>query len=124
LKRTTIFNFPITLGKYQDFINNIIESAKAGSGKYIYVANVHMLIEACRNKSFLDQAHRAFIITPDGKPITWALRLLNGIKQDRVAGMDLLPALFAKAEEAQLPVYIYGGTIALLDQTIKYLKNN
>jgi N-acetylglucosaminyldiphosphoundecaprenol N-acetyl-beta-D-mannosaminyltransferase len=47
--------------------------------------------------------------------------LLSGIKQDRVAGMDMLPDLLSACEEEQLPVFIYGGTNSLIDKTRTYI---
>src|ERR1700687_4243458 len=105
MKRINIFDFPVSLGKYQDFTDNIIESALQRISKYVYVANVHMLIESIWNKGFREMARKAYLITPDGKPLTWALKLLYGIQQDRVAGMDILPDLLQKAEKIQLPVF-------------------
>ncbi|MDP9042756.1 MAG: WecB/TagA/CpsF family glycosyltransferase, partial [Bacteroidota bacterium] len=104
MRKLTIFNFPISVGKYNEYLDSIIESAGLRISKYIYVANVHMLVEAYMNKSFLDKVCNAFMITPDGKPLTWALKLIYGIKQDRVAGMDILPALLERAEKTRLPV--------------------
>jgi N-acetylglucosaminyldiphosphoundecaprenol N-acetyl-beta-D-mannosaminyltransferase len=122
MRKLTIFNFPVSIGKYHEFLDSIFESAVLRKSKYIYVANVHMLIEAYLNKSFLDKVCNAFMITPDGKPLTWALKLLYGIKQDRVAGMDILPELLDRAEKTQLPVFIYGGTDSLLELAGKYIK--
>jgi N-acetylglucosaminyldiphosphoundecaprenol N-acetyl-beta-D-mannosaminyltransferase len=124
MKKMQVLNFPISIGKYQDYIEYIIDSATAGVSQYIYVANVHMVVEAFWNKSFSEKVRRASVVTPDGKPLTWALRLLHGIKQDRVAGMDVFPALLKKSEKMQLPVYIYGGTDALLFRTREYLNNH
>jgi N-acetylglucosaminyldiphosphoundecaprenol N-acetyl-beta-D-mannosaminyltransferase len=121
MKKMQVLNFPISIGKYQDYIEYIIDSATTGVSEYIYVANVHMVVEAFWNKSFSDKVRAASLVTPDGKPLTWALRLLHGIKQDRVAGMDVLPALLTKSEKMQLPLYIYGGTEALLFKTREYL---
>jgi N-acetylglucosaminyldiphosphoundecaprenol N-acetyl-beta-D-mannosaminyltransferase len=119
-----IFNFPISVGKYDDYIEYIMESASTGRSQYIYVANVHMVVEAFWNKSFSEKVRQAGLVTPDGKPLTWALRLLHGIKQDRVAGMDILPALLKQSEKSQTPVYIYGGTETLLSRTRHYLDRN
>jgi N-acetylglucosaminyldiphosphoundecaprenol N-acetyl-beta-D-mannosaminyltransferase len=119
-----VLNFPISIGKYQDYIEYIINSATTGVSEYIYVANVHMVVEAFWNKSFSEKVRKAIVVTPDGKPLTWALRLLYGIKQDRVAGMDVLPALLKKSEKMQLPVYIYGGTESLLQKTSLYLNTH
>lgn len=124
MKTMQIFNFPITVGKYQDYIEYIMNSAATGRSQYVYVANVHMVVEAFWNKSFSEKVRRAGLVTPDGKPLTWALRLLHGIKQDRVAGMDILPALLKQSEKRQTPVYIYGGTETLLSRTQQYLGRN
>jgi N-acetylglucosaminyldiphosphoundecaprenol N-acetyl-beta-D-mannosaminyltransferase len=124
MKKMQVLNFPISIGKYQDYIEYIIESATNGVSQYIYVANVHMVVEAFWNKSFSEKVRLAGVVTPDGKPLTWALRLLHGIKQDRVAGMDVLPTLLKRSEKMQLPLYIYGGTESLLFRTREYLKKN
>ena len=121
MKTMQILNFPISIGKYQDYIEYIMNSASNGRSQYIYVANVHMVVEAFWNKSFSEKVRHAGLVTPDGKPLTWALRLLHGIKQDRVAGMDILPALLKQSETNQTPVYIYGGTENLLNRTQNYL---
>lgn len=124
MKQMQILNFPISIGKYQDYIEYIIDSAQAGSSQYIYVANVHMVVEAFWNKSFSEKVSKASVVTPDGMPLTWALRLLHGIKQDRVAGMDVLPALLKRSEKMQLPVYVYGGTESMLVRTHDYLRGH
>jgi N-acetylglucosaminyldiphosphoundecaprenol N-acetyl-beta-D-mannosaminyltransferase len=121
MRKLTIFNFPVSVGKYQDYLDDIIKTAVSRTSKYIYVANVHMLIEAYMSKSFLEKVYNAFMVTPDGKPLTWALRLLYGIRQDRVAGMDILPALLERAEKTELPVFIYGGTDELLERAGDYI---
>jgi N-acetylglucosaminyldiphosphoundecaprenol N-acetyl-beta-D-mannosaminyltransferase len=122
MKKNLLFNFPIDTGRYQYFINRITDAAISGQGKSVYVANVHMVIEAFRSKSFLEKVQKAWMVLPDGKPLTWALRLLYGIRQDRVAGMDILPALLVRSQELSLPVYFYGGTSSMLNTTNDYLK--
>lgn len=81
-----------------------------------------MYIEAYRNSDFLEQINNADIVTPDGQPLVWMLKLLYGIKQDRVAGMDVLPDLLLRMEKENLPVYFYGGTQNMLDKTAEYIK--
>jgi N-acetylglucosaminyldiphosphoundecaprenol N-acetyl-beta-D-mannosaminyltransferase len=81
-----------------------------------------MFIEAYRQESFLKIINDADIVTPDGMPLTWALKILYGVKQPRVAGMDLLPDLLKKAEEEHLSVYFYGGAVNTLADTNEYVK--
>ncbi len=83
-----------------------------------------MFVEAYLDESFCKIVKEADIITPDGKPLTWGMRLLYGIRQDRVAGSDILPDLLQQSEMQSLSVYFYGGSQKLLDETSEFLKNN
>ena len=124
LFKQTIFNFPINLGTYRDFINEIIYLANSGTHSFVCFANVHQLIEAYRNPPFATMIKKAALVAPDGMPLTWALRLLFKIKQERVAGMDLLPILLREAEIKKLPVFFYGGTEQMLIKTKEHINKN
>lgn len=116
-------NFPLNLGNYSSFINAIVSLACQKQSSIVCVANVHMFIEARRDHDFLELIKNAEIVTPDGKPLTWALKSLYGIKQDRVAGMDLLPDLLRIMSEQHVSAYFYGGEPETLDKANIYLKN-
>jgi N-acetylglucosaminyldiphosphoundecaprenol N-acetyl-beta-D-mannosaminyltransferase len=81
-----------------------------------------MLVEAYRNTTFASVVENAAVITADGKPITWAIRSLFGIRQPRIAGMDLLPDLIKEAALKNISVYFYGGTRKLLKKTKQHLR--
>lgn len=108
-----LISININTGSYRTFIHEVVEMAGRESS-YTCIANVHMLVEAYSNVSFARIVNDANIITPDGLPLTWGLKLLHGIKQDRVAGMDLLPDILKEAEKLTIPVYFYGGTENML----------
>lgn len=111
--KKSLISINIDTGAYKSFVNEVMDmSAKESS--YTCIANVHMLVEAYGNASFARIVNDADIITPDGVPLTWGLKLLHGIKQDRVAGMDLLPDILKEAEKMSIPVYFYGGTEEML----------
>ncbi|HVF81732.1 MAG TPA: WecB/TagA/CpsF family glycosyltransferase [Flavisolibacter sp.] len=110
MNKLTVFSIPVSTGPYAEFVTAIIDAAAAKRSEYVCLANVHMLAEAYRNKEFSNVVRKANIITPDGKPLGWALRLLYGIKQDRVAGVDLTQDLLQAANIKNIPVYFYGGT--------------
>jgi N-acetylglucosaminyldiphosphoundecaprenol N-acetyl-beta-D-mannosaminyltransferase len=107
----------INLGTYSSFISTLIEKAKEKKPYYACVANVHMLIEAHHSGQYTNIVNGADLVTPDGKPLTWALKFLYGIKQDRVAGMDLLPDLLKESEMNNISIAFYGGTQTMLDKT-------
>jgi N-acetylglucosaminyldiphosphoundecaprenol N-acetyl-beta-D-mannosaminyltransferase len=123
MKRQQIINFEISTGKYSSFISDILALAKQRSSSNVCVANVHMFIEAYQDKNFINVVNDADIVTPDGRPLAWGLRLLHGIKQERVAGSDLLPDILEQMMMQGLSAYFYGGSEDLLERTGSYLKN-
>lgn len=121
LQRDTLFGLPISTGSYAAFMREIRERSSRKESDYICVANVHMFMEAQHDAHLRDSIYGASIVTPDGVPLCWALKLLNGIRQERVAGMDLLPDLLGAAGTWGRSIFIYGGTEAMLRQTVAYL---
>src|SRR3979490_1896777 len=116
MEKKEMVGIPINLGDYNSFVSEVFKLTRGESGSYVCIANVHMLIEAYNTEMFSSILNSASIITPDGKPLTWGLRLLYGIRQDRVAGMDLLPDLLRHASQEKLPIFFYGGTSEMLDK--------
>ncbi|MCO6497944.1 MAG: WecB/TagA/CpsF family glycosyltransferase [Chitinophagaceae bacterium] len=114
MKKEFLINFGITTGAYHDFVQTITGWALSAKSAYICVANVHMFIEAHKDDLFSNIINNADMVTPDGKPLVWGLRLLSGIKQERVAGMDLVPSLLDQAEKYGVKVFFYGGTEEML----------
>lgn len=124
MEKKKIFGIGVSIASYQAFIDQVMQLAQNRQSSYTCVANVHMLVEAFRKPLFAKVVKDAEIVTPDGIPLTWSLKLINGVSQPRVAGMDLLPDLLQRCMLEQLPVYFYGGTEEMLAQTSFYLSQN
>lgn len=124
MEHINLLHFKITLGRYPQFIEHILSLAAERRSSAVYVANVHMFIEAYKSAAFSQIISEGDVVTPDGMPLTWALKLVHGINQDRVAGMDILPELLGGLGARKLPVYIYGGTPELISRTEDYLAAN
>ncbi len=124
MEKLNLLSLSISTGSYKDITDNILSLAKARISSYTCVANVHMLVEAHKDKAFADIVNNADVITPDGKPITWGIKLMHHQEQDRVAGMDLLPSLLAGACDRGVPVYFLGGTERMLERTRIYAGMN
>jgi len=116
----SLISININTGAYKSFVKEVVEMSGKKSS-YTCVANVHMLVEAYTNPSFASIVNNADMITPDGMPLTWGLKLLHGVRQDRVAGMDLLPDILREAEQKAIPVYFYGGTEKMLAAIEDYM---
>ena len=122
LGKKALINFSISTGRYRQFIEDITTLAAARVSATVYFANVHMYIEAHNDEGFLELINNADIVTPDGQPLAWIMKVFYGIKQDRVSAMDMLPDLLQQMEKEKLPVYFYGGTQNMLDQTSKFVQ--
>ena len=112
-----LISINITLGKYKSFVDKIISLSKSKISAYVCVANVHMLVECSKDKAYGTLVNNADIITPDGMPLAKSLKLVYGIDQDRVAGMNLLPDLLLESEKQGLSVFFYGGDDVLIEKT-------
>jgi N-acetylglucosaminyldiphosphoundecaprenol N-acetyl-beta-D-mannosaminyltransferase len=81
-----------------------------------------MVVEAYMDPEFASVVNNAKLVATDGKPLTWALKLLYGIEQERIAGMDLLPELLSHCEKSGLKVGFYGSTEKMLERTKNYIQ--
>ncbi len=124
MRKKELLSLNVNTGAYKDFVGHLLQLAEEKESKYTCFANVHMLIEGYNDPVFASIVNNANLIAPDGKALTWALRLLYGIKQDRVAGMDVMPDLMQRAVDRNLSVYFYGGTDEMMVHTKSFVGNN
>lgn len=118
--RHQVVGLTITACGYDQFIGQVIDAARHRESGYACFANAHMIVEAARNPTFGQAVNRSTWTLADGVPLTWALRWLYGIRQERITGLDVLPTLFREADRHQLAVYIYGSTSEVLAMCNRY----
>jgi N-acetylglucosaminyldiphosphoundecaprenol N-acetyl-beta-D-mannosaminyltransferase len=75
-------------------------------------------MESYDSEEFRGVMNAADLVTPDGMPLVWALRLLGRRDATRVYGPDLTPMLLQKAEEEGVPVGFYGAAQWVLDRLL------
>ena len=119
MKRGPVLKSMISLGSQNDFIRAIFSLVENRVPSYVCFANVHMLVEANKDKAFQKIINEADVVAPDGKPVSVFLRLSQRIRQERVCGMDIFPVLLQKAEEFGKSVYFYGTTDILLRRIVE-----
>lgn len=100
---------------FNECINEVMQLGLSHTPSYVCFANAHMIIEAYRDSNFLNQVNNATIVTADGKPVAAACKWLYGKKQERIAGMDFLPAILHEADKVSASVYLYGSTDEILN---------
>lgn len=81
-----------------------------------------MVIEAYKNPDFAKVINSSTYTVADGVPLLKALKLLYGISQERVAGMDFMPRLIAEAEKNDLSVFFYGSSNDVLSKIQEKIK--
>ena len=90
---------------------------------FICFANVHMTIEAYDDPSFQKELDKAKLVLPDGKPIALACNWLYKKKQERVSGMDFMPALLQQVGKLQGSIFLYGSTEEVLQNLQKKIQS-
>ncbi len=96
--------------------------AGAGLSKYVCIATVNNVMEAHDAAEYKRIMNEADMVTPDGMPLVWGLKLLGHKNATRVYGPDLTPILLAMAEEQNIPVGFYGGSPSALTQLITVVR--
>ena len=93
----------------------VMEWAAGNKPSYVCFANVHMTVEAYKAPSFLEQVNNANLVVADGKPLAVACYSLYKKKQERIAGMDFMPAIMEKANKEGTTIFLYGSKPEVLD---------
>lgn len=119
LPKGEVFGIGITTGSFDEHVNVIADLGRAGISSYVCCVNVHMCMEAQKDPGFMQVVNGADLATADGTPILRSLNRFLGLKQDRVAGNDLMPAVMAEAERQGLSVFFHGGEQAVLDTIVE-----
>jgi N-acetylglucosaminyldiphosphoundecaprenol N-acetyl-beta-D-mannosaminyltransferase len=107
---------------YADAVSRMLQWSRERRGRYVCVATVHMVMEAYDDRRFQRIVNQADLVTPDGMPLVWGLRLLGVPAATRVYGPDLMPALCQEAARQGVPVGFYGGTPEVLERMVAELR--
>jgi N-acetylglucosaminyldiphosphoundecaprenol N-acetyl-beta-D-mannosaminyltransferase len=100
---------------YEDASRRVLRWAREGRSGYVCVATVHMTMEAFDSAAFRQVVNRADLVTPDGRPLVWALRSLGVRGASQVRGTDLTTYVVERAARENVPIGMYGGTPELLE---------
>ena len=119
---TTAPNSRHILGQRVDYTTydrataQVLEMVDDGRGGYVCISTVHMVMEGHDDPDFQRIVNGADLVTPDGMPLVWGLKLL-GIKQaERVYGPALTPILCGEAARQGVAVGFYGGAGEVLER--------
>lgn len=111
-----VIGSPVTASRFDAQIEMMLEWASSYKSKVVCVANVHMLTEAYWHPELSHVLKSADIVTPDGMPLVWMMRLMGARDQNRVAGMDILWSLCQLAPQRNLKIFFLGSQTTILEK--------
>lgn len=107
---------------YSEAVNVIVRLSRRGASAHVCVATVHMVMEAHDDEEFRRVVNAAELVTPDGVPLVWCLRLLGLWRALRVYGPTLTPRICSAAQSEGIRVGFYGGTEEVLERMTSRLQ--
>lgn len=109
-----ILDVRVDATSYNDATLRIVSWATTGESRYVCASSVNNLVRALDDASFRSVMNGADLVTPDGMPLVWALRLLGCADATRVYGPCLTEHICVAAEAMDVPVGFLGGTPTVL----------
>ncbi len=121
LESRPILQTQIHITNYNNACDYILHWLSINKYGYIVAANVHVVMSGYWSADYQKILDQALLVTPDGMPLVWGLRILGIQKQTRVYGPDLMLACCQRCELMGIPIFLYGSTISTLDKLQKNL---
>lgn len=124
LPTANVIGLPVSVATMDGAAKAIFDHAAGGGMGYVCVANTHMLTTAHKDPGLAKIIEEASVVTSDGMPLVWALHQRGHALAERVYGPGLSLNIFARAQAAQMPVYLYGSTPERADSVRAFLSQN
>jgi len=116
LEWTNVLGVRVSAVNLESATKLIEKAIEDGRKEYVCVRDAHGVVR-CQSDPELRSIHnRAFLVTPDGMPLVWALRHAGHTESDRVYGPDLMLSVFEAVSSKGLRHFLYGATAKTLEQ--------
>jgi N-acetylglucosaminyldiphosphoundecaprenol N-acetyl-beta-D-mannosaminyltransferase len=115
--RCDVIGIPIDIGNLKNISQGLISIAnqKITAGKYVCVANAHMLTIAYGNPLFKSVLEKAHLVIADGMPLVWTQKKKGFEEAQRVSGPDLMLELCKLCAANDHPIFLLGTDEATLE---------
>ena len=134
LDRALILGVPVDNLNGEDALESIfamIQAYKKDSRpRYVATANTDFIVNTLSwlyGKKFqpnplLRILRKADMVTPDGMPLVWASRFMEGNIRERITGADMVPAIVARAAQDGKKLFFLGGDPTAAERSMEILK--
>ena len=119
---TSVLDINVNETSYADATKQIQRWAQSGESRAVYATSVHGTMEAHDAVEFREILNRADLITPDGMPLVWVMRLKGVKHQQRTYGPVLMLHVLEMAAREKTPVGFYGGEARTLEILVAHMK--
>src|SRR5579862_978060 len=116
---SSILGVKVAASSYADVVAISLDWANSSDSRTLIFANVHVVMEAFDDPVYRDYLNKADMVSPDGVPLVWALKLLGHRHAARVYGPDCTLAMIKSAADHGVPVGFYGGSQEVLDELLR-----
>ena len=107
---------------YSQATGTILDWSTRRESRYVCAANVHMLMESYDSPGYSQIVNSADIVTPDGMPLVWMMRMKGYPDQQRVYGPTLMLHVLEAAARKNVPVGFYGSSPKVLQSLLARLQ--
>src|SRR5215218_4909360 len=118
----SVLNTRVDATSYEDASQRVVRWAGEGRSAYVCVAATHLIMEAHDSAALRQGVNGADLVTPDGRPLVWALKALGVKDASQVRGTDLMTHVVERAARENVPIGLYGGTPESLESFVRILK--
>ncbi len=95
---------------------DLVEEEESLKGAYLCFSNVHTLMMAQKDPSYMEILNGAAYTFPDGSPIADYQHKHGHSRAERVAGPDFMDAVFRATMDGSVSHYFYGSTQETIDR--------
>jgi N-acetylglucosaminyldiphosphoundecaprenol N-acetyl-beta-D-mannosaminyltransferase len=121
--RVGVLGVRVSCIKMADAVATIERWIGQGRRNYICVRDAHGVMASRRNQRLREIHDEAGMVTPDGMPLVWFLRLSGNRRVERVYGPDLMRKMTAVSSERGYRQFYYGGADGVADKLKQVLTN-
>ena len=116
-QRVNVLGTRVSICTYASVTDVVIDHARRAAPLGVAFQPVHGITTAWLDPAYGRVLNALDVVAPDGQPVRWALNRLHAAGlTDRVYGPELTLSVCAAAAAAQLPVFLYGTTDAVLER--------
>jgi N-acetylglucosaminyldiphosphoundecaprenol N-acetyl-beta-D-mannosaminyltransferase len=112
----TILGMRIDPTSYNQVCTKIMGWATNCESRLVCAANVHLVMTAHDDPDYRIMINAADLVTPDGMPLVWTLRLMGYKNQERVYGPTLTTKLLPLLAAQDLPIGFLGSSPEVLEK--------